>query len=443
MNNFDLFLERAKLCAKTILEMSHPTLITHYDCDGLCSGAIVCKFLEVNNIKYELKIVRKLDDEFLESLKNKQELIFSDLGGAAKKLNEFDSNIVIFDHHQTEGLNKLQLNPQLFGLDGGNEMSASSCVYWALEQLPEIALVGSIGDMQYPLKGANRTLAQKFEKMGILEIETDLKIYGRASRPLVQLLSYSDEPFFPGLANNEERCAWFLESIGLKPINDSWPKYIDLSLEQKKLLIGALASYLTEYYKEKIDPNYLIGEVYNLKRFRDIPELYDAGEFSTLLNACGRHKKEQLGINICLGDLKAIEEGKKVLAAHKKALRDGVDYAYKNVIDLGSFLFLDGRGVIDDGIIGVVAGMLYAGARKKVILAIALDENNNIKISTRGTKELVQKGLNLGLILKEVCAIVQGAGGGHKIAAGATIPKNKLNEFLVEFEKALNQQLKN
>jgi single-stranded-DNA-specific exonuclease len=186
MNNFDLFLERAKLCAKTILEMSHPTLITHYDCDGLCSGAIVCKFLEVNNIKYELKIVRKLDDEFLESLKNKQELIFSDLGGAAKKLNEFDSNIVIFDHHQTEGLNKLQLNPQLFGLDGGNEMSASSCVYWALEQLPEIALVGSIGDMQYPLKGANRTLAQKFEKMGILEIETDLKIYGRASRPLVQ-----------------------------------------------------------------------------------------------------------------------------------------------------------------------------------------------------------------------------------------------------------------
>jgi RecJ-like exonuclease len=437
------FLKRAEECKKTILTFSNPIVITHYDCDGLCAGAIVVKFLKENNIKHRIKIIRKLDEQLIEELKKENEIIFSDLGGGNQKINEIEGQVVIFDHHQTEGINKLQLNPHLFGLDGGNEMSGASCAYWALRELEEIAIVGAIGDMQYPLVGANRELLEEFEKKGLIKAAIDLKIYGKTSRPLVQFLAYSDEPYLPGLTNNEERCFWFLENIGIKKIQDSWPKYIDLDQEDKKKLIGALAAYLTEYYKTKIDPNYLIGEVYYLNKYLSIPELYEAGEFSTILNACGRHKKEMVGLNICLGDMNAIEEGKKILAQHRKALREGVEFAYKNIVDLGTYLFLDGRGVIDDGIIGVIAGMIYPGVRKKPIIAIAQDEKKQIKVSTRGTKELVAKGLNLGLMLKNVCLNIGGQGGGHKIAAGATIPSNKLNEFLIEAEKEIKKQIGN
>jgi len=91
--------------------------------------------------------------------------------------------------------------------------------------------------------------------------------------------------------------------------------------------------------------------------------------------------------------------------------------------------------VLED--IGVVAGMLYPGQRNKPVLALSLEESGNIKLSTRGTKKLVGEGLNLGKILSECCEIVGGAGGGHNIAAGATIPAGKLDEFLREFAKRL------
>ena len=45
----------------------------------------------------------------------------------------------------------------------------------------------------------------------------------------------------------------------------------------------------------------------------------------------------------------------------------------------------------------------------------------------------MESGLNLSKILSEVCPLVGGVGGGHNIAAGATIPADKLDEFLKEF----------
>jgi RecJ-like exonuclease len=119
-----------------------------------------------------------------------------------------------------------------------------------------------------------------------------------------------------------------------------------------------------------------------------------------------------------------------------------VEYAYASARDWGAFIFLDGRGVIDDGIIGVVAGMLYPGGRQKPIIAIALDSGGQIKISTRGTKKLVGMGLNLGMALREACTPLGGAGGGHAIAAGASLPPGKLDEFLKTFPQILQKQMK-
>ena len=84
--------------------------------------------------------------------------------------------------------------------------------------------------------------------------------------------------------------------------------------------------------------------------------------------------------------------------------------------------------------------MLYPGGRGKAIVAIAYEKSGKIKISTRGTKALVSQGLNLGAALAETCAQIGGHGGGHRIAAGASIPKDKLDEFLKIFAQAIEKQ---
>ncbi len=463
---WDEFLARADECREAVREMKHPLIVNHYDCDGITSGSIVAAFCEANDIPYQNKTIRKLDDQVLEEIKDEKELVFTDLGGGHLGVQELKGEVVIFDHHQPVPTTRLQLNPHLFGIDGGTELCGASTTFWSLRTLPEAAIVGAVGDIQAPLHGPNRMLLMMLEKEGLVHAPIDLKLYGRISRPLPQLLAYADDPYLPGLSGHEERAAAFLEGIGPTfgkkeegmageatgmqksegPENTAiakgkWKTYHDLSEEDQKRLIGALAVHLAEINGGRFSAAKLVGEIYLFPRNIATPELYEAGEFSTLMNACGRHEQPQLGIDICLGRLGALEKGAALLALHRRLLREGVEFAYKNVRDWGPFLFLDGRGVIEDGIIGVVAGMLYPGGRPKPILGLALDASGKIKISTRGTRKLIAAGLNLGLALREACEKTGGAGGGHAIAAGASVPPERLDEFLTVFSKIIEKQL--
>lgn len=438
----DGFEARAQEALESVRRMKEPLLVNHFDCDGLSSGSVVVAYFESLGRKVRVKTVRKLDDATVECVRNEPEVIFTDLGGGHAGVNDLSGHVVIFDHHQTAGITQLQLNPHLFGFDGGTALSGSTTTYWALRTLPEVAIVGAVGDMQYPFSGLNRALAAEFASEGWLEMPIDLRFYGRMSRPLPQLLAYADDPFLPGLGGHEERCAQFLENMGIaKKADGSWPSYAQIGAERQKKLVGALAAHLAEAYGGSYSGEQLVGETYLFPRLAHIPELHDAGEFSTLLNACGRHERMQLGMDVCLGRPGALEEARGVLAEHKRALREGVEFAYRNMRDWGPFLFLDARGVIDDGIVGVVAGMVNSGARQKPILAVSIDAAGRIKASGRGTKKLVASGLNLGMALKEACAATGGQGGGHKIAAGATVLPERLDEFLKLFAEIVQRQL--
>jgi single-stranded-DNA-specific exonuclease len=157
----------------------------------------------------------------------------------------------------------------------------------------------------------------------------------------------------------------------------------------------------------------------------------DSKEFSTLLNACGRHGEVNIGLDTMMKVPGAYEQAKGLLELHQRMLREGIEYAQKKVIDLGTFYLLDARGVIEDTLVGVVAGMLYSSIPPtKPIIALSIDkENNNIKISGRATGELVRNGVDLGKSLGKVCEGI-GKGGGHNIAAGATIEPEHVNLFI-------------
>ncbi len=428
------FLERSEEVRKTVEKFKNPLVVHHYDCDGITSGAITIKALQNMNKPYRNKVYRKLDETAIEELKKEDEIIFVDLGGGTELVNELKGEIVIIDHHQTKNINHLQINPELFGYDGCLGLSASGAAYFTFRTQSDLAVVGAIGDVQYPFKELNLELVKEAVKSGEIKKTQDITLYGRGARPLTQFLLYSDDPYLPGISNNENGTNAFLKNTEIilkEESSDKWRTYYDLNPEEKKIFINQLISYLCdknlgEYSKK------LIGEVYLLENRPKNCEMYDAAEFSTILNACGRNNRTDIGLGVCLDHDKYYEEAKNLLLTHRRNLREGVQYAKHHIENFGKFYFIDARGIIDDSIIGVVAGMLLS-KRDKPLIAASLDENGNIKFSSRLLDK--ESEINLGIILKEVSIQVGGIGGGHKYAAGCTIPNDKINEFLLELNK--------
>jgi len=430
------FLEKCEEARRIAFSFSNPLIVHHYDADGIASGAIAQSAFKHANKPYRARWIKKLDENAINEFRNEKEIIFCDLGGGNRQVNELN-DVVIIDHHQTEGIGKLQVNPLLHGIDGGTELSAAGAAYCVFRNDLEIAVVGAVGDMQRPFVGMNRWILEQGIEQKKVVVENDLCFYGRFSRPILQFLVYSDDPYVPGISYNEQGAKKLLQDLRIEEKEgDKFRKYGDLNNTEKTALISSLANLLLNYNMIEKAEN-LIGESYVFPNRKMENSTYEANEFATLLNACGRHGKAEIGVGVCMGDEASYLEAHALLQYHRKKIREGIDFAQSHVQDFGKFYFIDGREVIDEGIIGIVCGMLIRPNSTKPIFGFSLGENNDIKLSGRGTKKLISDGLNLGNMIKNAIEKTQGAGGGHKIAAGASIPRDKMNDFLVEIGKQL------
>lgn len=430
------FLGSCEECRRIAFSFREPLIVHHYDADGLSAGSLVAAAFLDEGRPFRRECIKKLDDAAINRYLKESELIFVDLGGGNKRVNEL-KDVLVIDHHQTEGISKPQANPQLFGMDGGSELSASGTAYCVFRKRADLAIVGAVGDMQSPLIGMNRWVLEQGVADNEVKVEDDLKLYGRYCRPLAQFLAYSDDPYVPGISYREDKCSEMLLELGIK---DGSRTYSGLTDEERKRLASALAKILISSNRLR-SPADLISESYVFPQ-RSGDETYEANEFSTLLNACGRHSRDDVGFRVCIGDAGASAEARALLLEHRRKLREGISFALARVQDLGAFYFLDARGVIDENIIGTVCGMCTQSGWTKPIIGIALGEDGTIKASARATKRLVASGLDLGAMMKKASEELGGAGGGHAIAAGASIPKASINRFLLICGEAVNSALR-
>ncbi len=438
-------------------------VICHYDADGLTSGAIMGLTLKRLGKKFEIMASKALDDERIKKIKEKgkKNLIFVDLGSSTlekieDQLKEF--NVLISDHHKPDKEKTffLNVNPHYYGIDGAREISGAGVTYLIAKKVNEknidlakIAIIGAVGDMQDKegkLIGENRKILKDAVKSGELIVKKDLRLYGRYSRPLTQFLAYSTDPFLPGLVGEEEECARFITSLGI-PLkkDDKWRCYADLSEDEKKRFASAIYIYAKQHGLPEFVLKGMVGEVYELVKEKE-PILKDAKEFATLLNACGRHDKEEIGIKVAMGDRKEkFKEAAKMLAEHRRMLKEGIDLVKNNGIRETQWLYVVEFGdKVKDTIIGTIAGMLYSAlivGNDKPVIALAIDPEGMIKISGRGTLDLVRQGLDLGKAMKKAASEVGGAGGGHDVAAGARINPDKKEEFLKILDEEIKKQL--
>jgi single-stranded-DNA-specific exonuclease len=450
-----------------ILEVAHIIqdsrqihVVTHIDADGITAGAIAVETLRRLGKGYSLECVKQLDESVMKKLcSERHELVwFTDLGSSIT--NQYPEIAkVITDHHECPADSDLSFhfNPHLFGRDGSYELSGAGATYLVSKaickknrDLSGLAIVGAIGDLQdrrfCELRGINTEIVSDGKEAGVLQAIKDLRYFGKETRPLAKLLQYASDPLIPGMSGREDACTAFLQELKIElKDGDAWRRWVDLDVEEKRKIVSAIIQMLLSKGFGYHVASRVLGESYLLCKEKVGTELHDAKEFATLLNSTARYGQYEVGLQVCLGDRgKWLKEALHLLTGHRHNLVEGLQFAREEKIQKRTYVqyFHAGDG-IRDTIIGIVTNMMLNTEdvdKKLPLLGFAHTENGEVKVSARAVQGLVDRGLDLAAALTTAAKELNGIGGGHNIAAGATIPKGKEEEFLELVEREIKRQ---
>ncbi|MBR9689429.1 MAG: DHH family phosphoesterase [Candidatus Altiarchaeota archaeon] len=417
-------------------ELENPVVVSHIDADGLTSGGIMFKTLQLMGKKPEMLSLRQLDQSTKDDVPWDRDLVFLDFGSGQIDWTE---NHVIIDHHQPIREAPYQFNAHYLGLDGSRDISASGLAYLVSKELighSELAgpaVVGAMGDrVTVPLSGFSRV---PLETPWVKAMK-GLKYFGRETRPISVMMKYASDPFIPGISGEPDQCYRFLRELEI----DETTTYHKLNKGERTKFNDALIKYAS---RKGVPVHKMMGEYYVLPHMPEGTEMRDASEFSTLLNACGRHDKPEIGIGLVIGD-NVYDDAKKLLRIHRRLLSKGMnELRVKGTEDTYKNFSLFIADTVKPTIVGIIAGIAISSRtvdHRKPIIALSRDEEG-WKVSGRGTLELVDKGLNIGLAMREASEGF-GEGGGHDVAAGAFVSDKDIDKFLKRLNVVFGRQLK-
>jgi single-stranded-DNA-specific exonuclease len=462
--------QAAKVLVETVENDGFIHVFSHLDADGVAAAGVMGKALFKLDSKFRLRVTQWVDEKIIgEIVADKPQLVvFTDFGsGYLDLLNEKipDVKVLILDHHQVSGdvenENFVQVNPHLYGIDGATEVSGSGVAYFVAKavnaenvDLAPIALVGALGDMQdkneqRKLCGLNALIVKDAVAAKLVTVEKDLTFFGRETRPIHKALASATTPFIPSLSGEEDKCLAFLASLDIKlKDGEKWRALRDLTEEEKKKLSSALADHLIARGLHA-DVESLIGNVYVLNGEEPWTPLRDAREFAVVLNSTGRLDRPSLGIAICMGDRGAsLEEANRVLEDYRKSISTYLGWVMEKperMRELEHIYVVYGETFINEKIIGTISSILVSGLAnpEKPLIAFAnIEEENAAKFSARTTAVALERGVNLGDVMRVASEKYGGKGGGHNVAAGAQVPIDQLENFINTVNDLVEKQLK-
>ncbi|CAD6513453.1 Phosphoesterase DHHA1 [metagenome] len=449
--SLSFFKDKISDCIKLRKSIS---VTTHIDCDGLTSGSIITKALIRAGAKCTVRTSKEFSKKVIESLKkdSREFHIITDLaGGFSKNLDEsLGENWIVLDHHQIsedEKENQKVINAWKYGIDGGTEICAGGMAFLAAMALDDknsdlsaIAVVSALGDRQdqgerKSFIGKNYEIANIAKEEGLVDIDLDLLLVGRETRPLPDALAFTSQPFIEGLTWNRDACLSLLNSSGIQ-LKDGgrWRVPAELNDEEKRTVIETITKFTSGKNATEIMSE-LIGYTYTFPREDKRSFLRDGREFSTMLNSCGRISRSGVGIAVCMGDRnKILREGETILTDYRKMIRE-----YMNVLanerwrvsESKTCVMVNGEGIVPEMMTGTISSLI-AGSPKnagKIIILRTGGEENTIKFSSRKSFGCKSE-INLSELMKIGAEKFDGVGGGHNAAAGAKITKDKLDGFL-------------
>jgi len=167
-------------------------VLHHNDADGLSSGAILTRAFERKGFLVNRVCLEKPYPAVLERIFEDRDrlIILTDFAGRIapliSDLNRGRNLVLILDHHKAEAIDDERvhlLDPELFGLRGDRDITASTTCYLFVHRLDagnidlaRVATIGAVGDRFFVdgrLAGPNREVALESVNQGLLEIEEE------------------------------------------------------------------------------------------------------------------------------------------------------------------------------------------------------------------------------------------------------------------------------
>lgn len=422
-------------------------IITHYDADGISASGVLAQALRRAGKLTHVTFCKSLDIPFIEELViEKDECVFfldqgSQLIDSISELAVNGATVAILDHHRIQETrdvpNVIHLNCNLFGIDGMGDACASTLAFLVALRLSQdnwdlagYYLAGALGDKQHlqGFSGVNKAIVEVGKKNGVIEERTELNMVGETVKDGVLA---SIEPVFLSLTAKEGVLDEFLKMAKVPP--DTPLLGLDGDRSAKVRSILALALLKQNVSPEVIDR--LVAPRFFVKG-KDIKLL------SYIIDSCGRSDKMGLGFLITQGSAKAFETGNDLYKGYVKELHKILARITKEgAKGEEAFQYFYTR---DDeaSLAGTLAELTldYVFDHAKPVFALT-KKGHELKISARGTKALLNSGLDLSKVCFEAAKAAKGQGGGHPIAAGATVPVGEERPFLEKANAVIRFQL--
>ncbi|HYA57155.1 MAG TPA: DHH family phosphoesterase [Thermoplasmata archaeon] len=424
-------------------------VIYHYDGDGVSAASSALRAFGRLGYPAQATPLMGVERERMEELlaSTPGPVLVTDTG--ATWLDLFARHphpVVVLDHHRYAGVphppdlppHVAFVNPLDWGVDGMTEMCAGTLTWLFTVFLDPVnwdnapwGLSGAIADRQHVggFRGLNGRLVEEAVRRSIIQRRPGLALYGPS---LSEALTRSTDPFFRGLSGRPPAAAEFLRGLNLDPRRPP----ADLTAGE--------ANGLGEALKHHLEAAHVLPEFVALvdqERFF-VPSLgLDAEEVSNLQNASGRAGIPGVGVAFALGDRSAEARSR----AAEQEWREGILRGLLRVEDEGvnSMRFLRWFESPETTLAGTQAGLAMNFLLPPDLPVFVFSERppEQSKVSGRGTNRLVTRGLNLAAVCRDAAAEVGGEGGGHPVAAGASIPAGSRDRFLEAADRILSTQL--
>ena len=463
---------------------------SHIDADGISALAIISLMLQKEEKEFEWKNVHQINSETIvqiaEDISNYSPdlVIFSDFGTGQMALVkshilelEGVDCVIVLDHHlpqngetepegESESSKLIEVNPHQHGMSGSYDLSGAGAAFLLAlfvsqdnVDLSELAIVGATGDLQdyygRGFVGLNKEILELGIERGYLDVMKDLTFFGIHTRPLAFLLKYATDPYLPGLTGAEEACYAFFGDLDINlKSEDEWRVWVDLAPSEKKRAIQSIINIVLKNYADHRVAQGIVGDTVVLTQRPPKTEMRSAKEFSTLLNACGRNKRPDVGVRVCMNDSDSFSQGRTLLQQHRANLANALRRLEEDGYEERRGMYVVNDPETPDTIIGIVIGMAQGSMiipTDRPVIGISTnttDDSPLAKLSGRAHKNLIERGVNLKEVFVEVAEHLNeknktliAEAGGHPMAAGAFIQKTHLDEFLDLTSSKLAKQL--
>lgn len=424
-------------------------IISHHDTDGITSAAILAKTFARLDKKFSVRIVKGLEDSNIKEELTRQPnevILFSDL--ASSNLDHFKNlsqPVFILDHHEIDkakvnSQTKI-INPHLTSSPEDNKATAAGiCYLFAKTISPEnqdlspLAIIGLIGDRhETNLSKINQQIIKDCED---LQIKKGIAIYP-STRPLRRALEWSTNPFIPGVTGSGPGAMEILRETNI-PYDKT---LMELTDEEMSKLITAVVVRRAQHGK----PEDILGNLYILKFFNTKE---DVREISTLINACARLGHSDIAIAYCLENEFAKTKALDIYTKYKQELVSSLKAAEKmDKIKGKGFIVLNAGDKIKDTVVGTVCSILSSSPKydEGTVLIGMANSGDKIKVSARivghegrNLKEILENTIN---VFKKENPNTSAEVGGHNMAAGCLIEKNKEESFINALKKELEVEI--